>query len=170
MYARVLFLIAMMTATQMNAQCTTNITVVGTSGGVYGVINSLTLSNGQLAKLVTVAVPANDVNSRITVTFGTNTNPAMSYSGGGWSGSPIVLVGPATIAASGYGFCTVELCIPCASFVPSTAVAIPADSGGPVNIILESSADLITWTAALPGTYGTSTKNRFFRVRALRTQ
>jgi hypothetical protein len=51
---------------------------------------------------------------------------------------------------------------------PSTAVVIPADQAGPVQIILESSTDLITWTAALPGSYGTSTEKRFFRVRAVR--
>ncbi len=53
-------------------------------------------------------------------------------------------------------------------FTPNTGVVIPADSGGPVNIILESSVDLINWTPADPGTYGTSTTNRFFRVRATR--
>ncbi len=52
--------------------------------------------------------------------------------------------------------------------IPSNAVVIPADAGGPVQVLLESSTDLITWNAALPGSYGTSTTNRFFRVRTLR--
>lgn len=52
--------------------------------------------------------------------------------------------------------------------IPSNAVVIPADSAGPVTILLESSADLVTWNSAMPGTYGTSTTNRFFRVRAVR--
>lgn len=47
-------------------------------------------------------------------------------------------------------------------------VVIPADAGGPVTVILESSTDMITWTAATPGTYGTSTTKRFFRLRATR--
>lgn len=51
--------------------------------------------------------------------------------------------------------------------VPSTAVVIPADASGTVNIVLESSTDLVTWTAALPGSYGSSTSKRFFRVRAV---
>ena len=51
--------------------------------------------------------------------------------------------------------------------VPSTAVVIPTDATGPIDIILESSTDLITWTAATPGTYGSSTTKRFFRVRAV---
>jgi len=53
-------------------------------------------------------------------------------------------------------------------FIPNTGVVIPADAGGPVNIILESSVDLINWIPADPGTYGTTTTNRFFRVRATR--
>jgi hypothetical protein len=50
----------------------------------------------------------------------------------------------------------------------SNTVVIPEDSSGPVQIILESSADLVTWTGATPGTYGTSTQKRFFRLRAVR--
>jgi hypothetical protein len=33
--------------------------------------------------------------------------------------------------------------------------------------VLESSQDLVNWVPALPGTYGASTTNRFFRVRAI---
>jgi len=51
--------------------------------------------------------------------------------------------------------------------VPTSAVVIPSDATGPVNVILESSSDLVTWTAANPGTYGASTTKRFFRVRAV---
>lgn len=48
-----------------------------------------------------------------------------------------------------------------------SAVVIPEDASGPVEIILESSTDLVNWTAANPGTYGSSTEKRFFRVRAV---
>ena len=51
--------------------------------------------------------------------------------------------------------------------VPSNSVVIPEDATGPVTILLESSTDLITWTSALPGSYGQSTVKRFFRVRAV---
>jgi len=50
---------------------------------------------------------------------------------------------------------------------PTSAVVIPTDATGPVNVILESSTDLVTWTEANPGTYGASTTKRFFRVRAV---
>jgi hypothetical protein len=53
------------------------------------------------------------------------------------------------------------------SFVPANAVVIPSDAKGPVQIVLESSSDLMNWTSALPGTYGNTYSNRFFRVRAI---
>lgn len=53
-----------------------------------------------------------------------------------------------------------------APFVSSNAVVIPADAAGPVEVYLESSTDLITWTRAEPGFYGSATEQRFFRLRA----
>jgi hypothetical protein len=51
--------------------------------------------------------------------------------------------------------------------VPADAIVIPASARGSVEVILESSPDLINWTAANPGLYGPSAAtNRFFRVRA----
>ena len=85
----------------------------------------------------------------------------------------IHIAGPATIQLRSpffESFATIEVISPITQSIPSTSVVIPADAGGPVNIILESSTDLLSWSASLPGTYGTSTTNRFFRVRAQRTQ
>ena len=53
------------------------------------------------------------------------------------------------------------------SMIPANAVVIPSDATGPVQIVLESSSDLLNWTSALPGTYGSTYSNRFFRVRAI---
>jgi hypothetical protein len=54
------------------------------------------------------------------------------------------------------------------NYVPADAIVIPASATGNVQIILESSADLLNWTAANPGIYGPSSgTNRFFRVRAI---
>jgi len=58
---------------------------------------------------------------------------------------------------------------PCviSNYIPADAIVIPASATGNVQIILESSPDLVNWTAASPGTYGASAgTNRFFRVRA----
>jgi hypothetical protein len=57
------------------------------------------------------------------------------------------------------------------NYVPADAVVIPSSATGSVQIILESSPDLINWTAANPGIYGAATAtNRFFRVRAVASQ
>lgn len=64
--------------------------------------------------------------------------------------------------------CVIQLTSSEDTLTPSSAVVIPADSNGPVRIVLESSVDTVTWTEASPGVYGTSTEKRFFRVRAVR--
>lgn len=51
-------------------------------------------------------------------------------------------------------------------YLPDNALVIPTDAAGDVQILLESSTDLQTWTPAAPGTYSSSTSQRFFRVRA----
>ena len=51
------------------------------------------------------------------------------------------------------------------AFTPSTGVVIPEDGEGRVQVIMESSADLVNWTQALPGTYGRTEPKRFFRLR-----
>jgi hypothetical protein len=53
------------------------------------------------------------------------------------------------------------------SMIPANTVVIPTDANGSVQIVLESSSDLINWTSSLPGTYGNTYSNRFFRVRAI---
>jgi hypothetical protein len=70
------------------------------------------------------------------------------------------------------GWATFQITTPAAAnvisnYVPADAIVIPASATGNVQIILESSPDLMNWTAASPGTYGASDgTNRFFRVRA----
>lgn len=163
MNAKALLLFALLATARVEAQCTTTVTLATTTN------TSLTISNGQVAKIVSAFI-----TGQLNVFLGTNFSiPFVTYSSGAQMPFPVVISGPAMIYLVNTGngaFCTVTLDTPCASFTPSTAVVIPADSGGPVNIILESSVDLITWNAALPGTYGTSTTNRFFRVRAQRSQ
>lgn len=55
------------------------------------------------------------------------------------------------------------------SSTPVNTVVIPTDANGDVEIILESSVDLVNWTAATPGQYSAATENRFFRIRAVDT-
>lgn len=79
-----------------------------------------------------------------------------------------IITGLTNILIAPYGFATFKIETPAtANYIPANAVVIPTDATGPVQIILESSADLVNWTSALPGTYGSSATNRFFRVRAV---
>lgn len=51
--------------------------------------------------------------------------------------------------------------------ISATSVVIPTSATGDVDIKLEQSADNVTWTECLPGTYNSSTVKRFFRLRAV---
>ena len=51
--------------------------------------------------------------------------------------------------------------------ISSTSVVIPTSATGDVEVKLEQSADNVTWTECLPGTYNSSTVKRFFRLRAV---
>ncbi len=165
---RPFLLIALILGFLHHGRCGTNVTLVA-SGSLT---NNFSVSTGQVAKIVTAYLQG-VATLRIGLSYYQfDYNQASgSYDPNGKL--PIVVPGPANITVAGNGngkaFCTIEVSSADDSFLPSNAVVIPADSGGPVNIILESSADLVTWTAASPGTYGTSTTNRFFRVRAQRT-
>ena len=48
-----------------------------------------------------------------------------------------------------------------------SSVVIPTTALGDVDVKLEQSADNVTWTDCLPGTYNSSIVKRFFRVRAV---
>jgi hypothetical protein len=77
------------------------------------------------------------------------------------------------ISGDGGGFATFQITTPISggvvsNYVPADAIVIPSSATGNVQIILESSPDLMNWTAANPGIYGPSAAtNRFFRVRAV---
>jgi len=48
-----------------------------------------------------------------------------------------------------------------------SSVVIPTSAVGDVDVKIEQSADNVTWTECLPGTYNSSTVKRFFRLRAV---
>jgi hypothetical protein len=153
-----------------HGHCSTNITLSASGGSS----SSLSVRTGQTARIVFAYLQEATFN-QLSVSVGGNQFSLPVLGNEATVKLPIVVVGPGTITLAGggtgyRGFCTIEVSSADDSFVPSNAVVIPIDSGGPVNIILESSADLVTWTAALPGTYGANVTNRFFRVRAQRTQ
>jgi len=83
-----------------------------------------------------------------------------------------VFVGPGSIGVRENGtfsqFFAVQITRNDEPFVPSGSVLVPADSSGPVSALLESSTNLVSWSPALPGTYGTTSQNQYFRVRTVR--
>ena len=145
------------------------------------------------ARVVTLVVSPTNTTASVTigtnevatiVTFHTasaaNQGPSLSITAAGVttqvlgelrlnSANSYVVAGPATITLTSSGgntaFCTVQ--IDSASSPPDRTLIISADSRG-VNIIMESSSDLINWTTALPGVRTNTTGNLFFRIRAER--
>ena len=128
----------------------------------------ITATNGPSDLVTLIRGSASGVTWRLTAGDQTvNAGYDLSY-------FPSPIAGRAIFAVTNTGgsavFFTVKIETPNTNTVQTAlgTVVIPADAGGPVTVILESSTDMITWTAATPGTYGTSTTKRFFRLRATR--
>lgn len=91
-----------------------------------------------------------------------------------------VITGPCTITLSAYQqinsvwqyvISTATICLsPDTNAVvsPSGVAVVPTDANGSVNVVMESSQDLLNWSPSYPGMYGAGTTNRFFRVRAIK--
>jgi len=128
------------------------------SGSGYTNPPSVTLYHSSGAKITPVIVIG-------TYTGLTNISVNAAYVWGN-------LVGGTYVYTYYAGLVTLEIETPStanviSNYVPADAIVIPASATGDVQIILESSPDLVNWTAASPGTYGASAgTNRFFRVRA----
>jgi hypothetical protein len=123
-----------------------------------------------------ITLSSNEVAEVLSLKLGSGGYLAISIEGSDFifntnTEKPLV-AGPAIIRLPGTGssvsFCTLKITRANDLFTPSNAVVIPDDGGAPVQIILESSTDLVTWTASNPGSYGTSSSKRFFRIRATR--
>ncbi len=179
--------IALCTALRISAQ--TYVTLVATVGGPA----SLSIPTNTLATVIHVTPNPTPYNNSSYLSSGYSVNVTVgaavtTYYPYGFSGTGVtlnntwpVVVGPASISLTNGGYscpgtviCTVQL-TPInqnvvSNYVPADAIVIPASTSGTAQIILESSPDLVNWTAANPGTYGASAgTNRFFRVRATTT-
>jgi hypothetical protein len=113
------------------------------------------LPDGSRAYLTPYVSTSTSFGSQIPQIITGITNITVAYNGPtpNWATFQITTPGSANVVSS---------------YVPADAVVIPTSATGNVQIILESSIDLVNWTAANPGTYGASSAtNRFFRVRAV---
>lgn len=141
--------------------------------GVLRYSDPMTLAAGDTATLLY----SSNASVQLEVIIGLNTRslsifPPTHYL---YSG-PITLSGPATFRAkTSNTSAEIELVTlsvnranSAENVVPANAVVIPEDASGQFQVILESSTDLVTWTAANPGNYGGSTQKRFFRTRIVK--
>jgi hypothetical protein len=155
---------ALLLGFQIRARASTTVTMVAFNTNFV----TLEVTSNQVAKIVYTTTYA--------TVFISSLGASIVYSAGLTVPQPVpIIAGPASFRLAGGGngatnFCTVEISSPTEQLVPSNAAVIPSDLTGPVNIILESSADLINWYPSLPGAYGANYTNRFFRVRAQRSQ
>lgn len=92
-------------------------------------------------------------------------------SGAGSSAAGLQIPGPALLKineSTGYYFLVFKRSVEALTMVAdSTSIIVPHHSAGDIDIKLEQSADNVTWTECLPGTYNSSTVKRFFRLRAV---
>lgn len=129
---------------------------------------SVEIAANQMVRIVSVRFGA--TNSLLNFQFG---NQAVAIAGDENKATGFILTGPVRVDLEsanngGASVAMLEILPLQAPVQPSTAVVIPSDATGPVEIVLESSPDLISWFAAQPGMYGATATNRFFRVRAVR--
>jgi hypothetical protein len=117
-------------------------------------------------------------NGNLNYVTSDNITNTIRYAGGGTLSSsstlPITITGLNSIGLSSFGngilAATFTLLTPStngATYIPANSVVIPTDAKGNIQIILQSSSDLVNWVPSLPGTYGNTYSNRFFRVIAV---
>jgi hypothetical protein len=134
---------------------------------------SVTVPAGHLIEFGSIRANTNGAGSSQTIDFGngaivTITNATGPIEEGRRYAGPVTITQSVSGGTSNFVANTYRITnTTSVSAIPSNAVVIPSNASGDVQIVLESSSDLITWTAALPGTYNSSTQNRFFRVRAI---
>ena len=143
--------------------------------GVLRYSDPVTLAAGDTATLLYSSNTGQSLQLEVVIGLNTRSLGIQTPSSTAYSG-PITLSGPATIRAKTFNTnaeielvtLSVNRANSAENVVPANAVVIPEDASGQFQVILESSTDLLNWTAANPGTYGGSTARRFFRTRIVK--
>jgi hypothetical protein len=149
---------------------------------------SITLEKGESAELKFTGQPSNiqrvDTDfMRLALTVGGKNFevPALSMrvygptnSDAVYETTPFKIAGPAVVklrigrntgAPVAVGFATFDVQRLGTSNAP---IPIPAEAGTTWTVLLESSSDLVNWTAIQPGDYPSSTPQRYFRTRLVK--
>lgn len=134
---------------------------------------SLNVSSNQIVTLTSI-IDAN-ATALFSFTFFNNVTNTLYIPQNQFTTPPLTFTGLTNISVNAGGngttaFATYTIITPSTksiTVVPANSVVIPSDATGPVQIELQSSSDLVNWVNSLPGTYGNTYSNRFFRVIAL---
>ena len=79
-----------------------------------------------------------------------------------------IIAGPCKIQLSGAdGYCSYKITRHEVTASPMNIIALPSDNNGDVDVLVEASTDLITWTPIYSGSAGTSNNAAFFRTRLI---
>jgi hypothetical protein len=126
------------------------------AGETLQVLAFITQNNGVLFK----------VNEVVFSTF-SHEETAKLFQGTTFAGPLIVSVVVPTAAQLVFTYRKTVVASVATQNVPTQTVNIPENTVAPADLILETSTDLTTWIAALPGSYTPSPDKRFFRVRTV---
>ena len=169
-----LFVLIVALASSARAQTVTLLAAAAANATAYSTAEVL-LAAGDVAQIVSVAgqvVTASGGTVNAVAEVGSKEiDLGNSLTGGSSVAGPARIRAKVSALNSPYsGIVTVNVvranAVP--TITPQNAAVIPADATGSFSVILESSTDLITWTAATPGTYSGTTEKRFFRTRIVR--
>lgn len=146
--------------------------------------NQIVVPSGEVWQLVTYSLPSDNVSvfsstnsssliGGLQATGGTVVGLEGSGNSSAWAGGVSIgscFVGPTYLqvnSANYYMLVFKKVSMGSTNSVSATSVVVPSTATGDVDVKLEQSADNVTWTECLPGTYNSSTVKRFFRLRAV---
>ena len=146
--------------------------------------NEIVIPSGEVWQLVTYSLPTENVSvysstnsssplGNLNSTRGAIIGLEGSGNSSAWGGGVSIgscLVGPTYLQVNSQSYYMLvfkKLSTGSTSAVSATSVVVPSTATGDVDVKLEQSADNVTWTECLPGTYNSSTVKRFFRLRAV---
>jgi hypothetical protein len=151
-------------------------------GSLKGITQSVTLEEGETFTVmannfnsgsqtdISIYIPASSTSASANLAFYTKE----TGSGVGVKSSPIpdagTIAGPCRIRLYDAGkYCSYKITRPdvVVEASPMNIIALPADNNGDVDLLVEVSADLLSWTPIYSGSAGTSNSAAFFRTRLI---